>query len=40
MKNPAEASGVSKELYNNFPKVVTPECFNRRSSPKFRLDSR
>ena len=35
MNYPAASCGVSKELYDNFPKVVTPECFYRGSSPSF-----
>jgi hypothetical protein len=31
MKNPAASSGVSKDLYDNFPNVVTPECIYRGS---------
>jgi hypothetical protein len=31
MNYPAASYGVSKDLYDNFPNVVTPECFYRRS---------
>ena len=31
MKNPAASSGVSKDLDDNFPNVVTPECIYRGS---------
>ena len=27
--------GVSKNIYESIPKVVTPECFNRGSSQSF-----
>ena len=27
MNYPAASCGVSKDLYDNFPNVVTPECF-------------
>jgi len=40
MKNPAASSGVSERRDAKFPKGVTPECFNRGSSPGFALDSR
>jgi hypothetical protein len=39
MNYPAASCGVSKDIDKNFPKGVTPECFYRGSSPKFRLDS-
>jgi len=31
MNYPAASCGVSKDLYDNFPNVVTPECFYRGS---------
>jgi len=32
MNYPQQAAEVSKIIYDSFPKVVTPECFNRGSS--------
>ena len=40
MNYPAASCGVSEERDENYPKGVTPECFNRGSSFRFRLDSR
>src|SRR5207237_10232337 len=37
---PRQAAGLSKIIYDSFPKVVTPECFNRVSIQVSRLDSR
>jgi hypothetical protein len=35
MNYPAASCGVSKELYDIFPNLVTPECFYRGSSQNF-----
>jgi hypothetical protein len=35
MENSAASSGVSKNFIEIFPKVVTPECSYRWSSPSF-----
>ena len=40
MKNPAASSGVSKDLYNNFPKSCHPRMFLSGVQSEVRLDSR
>ena len=35
MNYPRASCGVSKNIYESFPEVVTPECFNRGSSQSF-----
>jgi hypothetical protein len=35
MKLPQQADGLSRRPRMTFPQVVTPECLNRGSSPKF-----
>jgi hypothetical protein len=39
MNNPSKVLDYH-EAIGNFPPSVTPECFNRGSSPEIRLDSR
>jgi len=35
MNDPAASCGIQKNIYESFPEVVTPECFNRGSSQSF-----